>query len=449
VIGPQRDDLADLQTFLVQLGAALNEAGEAVHSVQERLTRAAHAYGADAARISAFPTYMMVTMGRGEPATLELTTSLVVSPRLDQIAALDRLVHEAENGAVAPAEGLRRLDGIRDLSARFGPVQRIIGYSVLSLGICLILHPSPRDVAAAAVFGAIVGVLRSVGRYQPALQILMPVIAAFTVSALSAVAVKHEWADPGLRAMVASLVIFLPGAALTTSVLELAAGQMVSGSARLVSGAMQLALLAFGILAGIEAVGVPSASVLSGSHEVLGDWAPWLGVVIFAAGVTVAYCAPVRAFPALLVVLYSAWIGQVVGNAIFGVYVSAFVGALVMTPVAYWVARLPSAMPQYASFLPGFWLLVPGALGLIGLTELAGDANAAGSHDLVATAISIFAVALGVLCGTLILAGATATGRLVDVVSGTRVDASRWLKRGPRRRSRGRRSSSSGDPPTV
>ena len=67
-----------------------------------------------------------------------------------------------------------------------------------------------------------------------------------------------------MRAMVASLVVFLPGATLTTAVLELAAGQMVSGSSRLVSGVVQLALLSFGILAGIEAVGIPSSQVLFG-----------------------------------------------------------------------------------------------------------------------------------------------------------------------------------------
>ena len=66
--------------FLVQLGAAMNAVGEPVDSVQQRLTQAARAYGASSARISAFPTYMMVTMGRGEPVTLELTTSLAASP---------------------------------------------------------------------------------------------------------------------------------------------------------------------------------------------------------------------------------------------------------------------------------------------------------------------------------------------------------------------------------
>ena len=399
--------------FVVRLGAALNTAGQPVYEVQERLTRVAQAYGADAARISAFPTYMMVTMGVGEPATLELTAPLGAALRLDQIAALDNLVGGAERGAVEPSDGLRRLQAIEEMEPRFGALQSVLGYSVLTLGICLILHPAPRDVAAAAVFGALVGLLRSVGRHHVALQTLMPVIAAFTVSALSALAVKHDITDPGLRAMVAALIIFLPGATLTTAVLELAAGQMISGSARLVSGAMQLALLAFGILAGIQAVGVPPASVLSNAHRVLGSWAPWLGVLVFAVGVLVAYSTPRQSFAGLLLVLYAAWTGQVIGNALFGAYVSAFVGALVMTPIAYWVARLPSAMPPFASFLPGFWLLVPGALGLIGLTEIAGNPGTAGSQDIIATVVSIFAVALGVLCGTLIRAGADATGRRI------------------------------------
>jgi uncharacterized membrane protein YjjB (DUF3815 family) len=189
----------------------------------------------------------------------------------------------------------------------------------------------------------------------------------------------------------------------TPAVLELAAGQIVSGSSRLVAGVTQLALLAFGIVAGIQAVGASAQRVFSGSPELLGAWAPWLGVLIFATGVVVANSAPPRSFPGMLLVLYAAWAGQVAGNAIFGGYVSAFLGALVMTPVAAWVARLPSAMPRQALFLPGFWLLVPGALRLIGLAQLAADAPASGTDDLVATVVSLFAVAIGILCGSILL----------------------------------------------
>ncbi len=256
----------------------------------------------------------------------------------------------------------------------------VLGYCILTIGLCLILHPTASDVAAAAVFGVVVGVLRTLASTRANLQVLMPVLAAFVVSVLAATAVDHDWISPALRAVVASLVVFLPGATLTTAVLELAAGQIVSGASRLVAGAVQLALLAFGILAGVEAVGVSSSLVLTVGGQRLGDWAPWLGVLVFAVGVATAHSAPKWALPMLLVVLYTAWIGQLVGNIVLGGYVSAFVGAAAMTPVAYLVGRHPPAMPARASFLPGFWLLVPGALGLIGLTELAGDVGI-GRHE--------------------------------------------------------------------
>jgi uncharacterized membrane protein YjjB (DUF3815 family) len=179
--------------------------------------------------------------------------------------------------------------------------------------------------------------------------------------------------------------------------------------------------LAFGILAGVQAVGVSSSKVFAGSSDLIGAWAPWLGVLVFALGVTVANSAPARSLPALLMVLYVGWTGQVIGNALFGGYVSAFVGAMAMTAVAFWVSRLPGSMPQYALFLPGFWLLVPGALGLIGLTEVAGDVADAGSDDLLATVVSLFAIAVGVLFGTLLLESVTATRRVVGDVSGSLV----------------------------
>jgi uncharacterized membrane protein YjjP (DUF1212 family) len=375
--------------------------------VQQQLARVAGAYGAADVRISAFPTFMMVSMGRGEPTALEITTSSGSGPRLDQLAALDRLVREAERGEVLPTEGIRRLDEIVDMATRYPAISSILGYSAFTVGLCLILQPAARDVAAAAVLGALVGLLRWLVRRPSPLQVLLPVFAAFSVSALSALAARQDLTGPGLRAMVASLVVFLPGAALTTAVLELAGGQAVSGASRLVAGIVQLALLAFGIVAGVEVVGVPFALVARDTGAELGSWAPWLGVLIFAIGVVVANSAPGRSLPSLLVVLYVAWSGQVVGNALIGATLSAFIGALAMTPVATWVSRLPHALPPHASFLPGFWLLVPGALGLIGLTQVAGDADSAGIQDLGLTVVSIFAVALGVLCGTLLLGWTT------------------------------------------
>jgi uncharacterized membrane protein YjjB (DUF3815 family) len=289
---------------------------------------------------------------------------------------------------------------IVSMSPRFGRPVTILGHVVLTVGICLVLQPTWGDLVLAALFGALVAVLKLAGGRWTSIQMIMPVTAAFAVSSITLALADQGWANADLRAMIPPLVTFLPGAALTMSVVELSAGEMVTGASRLVAGTLQLVLLAFGIVAGSQAFGIPSSAALANnSVNLLGWWAPWLGVAVVAVGTYLYWSPPERAFWWLLVVLYVAWVGQFLGGEAFGGYVGGFLGALVMTPVAYAVERRPSGPPALVSFLPAFWLLVPGALGLIGVTEYLADDTAAGAEDFLATLGSIIAIALGVLCG--------------------------------------------------
>jgi uncharacterized membrane protein YjjB (DUF3815 family) len=69
-----------------------------------------------------------------------------------------------------------------------------------------------------------------------------------------------------------------------------------------------------------------------------------------------------------------------------------------MTPVAVFVARQRTGPPALVSFLPAFWLLVPGALGLIGVANvLEGDLGA--TSTIITTVATMLAIALGVLLG--------------------------------------------------
>jgi uncharacterized membrane protein YjjB (DUF3815 family) len=232
------------------------------------------------------------------------------------------------------------------------------------------------------------------------------VLAATVVSALTFVAVKYDIADPGLRTLIAPLTTFLPGGVLTTATVELASGEMVAGASRLVFGALQLLLLAFGIVAGSEIAGLPRADAVHDTPtNLLGWWAPWLGVLVYGVGAAAYFSAPRGALRWLLLVLFAAWVGQRAGSMLVGANVSGFVGALVMTPVALAVARLPGGPPSQVTFLPAFWLLVPGAIGLIGVTEVVGDPGSAGLQNLVQPVAAIVAIALGVLCGTALYRG--------------------------------------------
>src|ERR671911_428828 len=100
----------ELLLFLADLGAALSAIGETVDAVEERLTLIARAYGLEDARFSVFPTSLLLTLGRGEAATIEPTKRLSATPRLDQIAAVHRLAGGGGGGTVAPAGGIAQVE---------------------------------------------------------------------------------------------------------------------------------------------------------------------------------------------------------------------------------------------------------------------------------------------------------------------------------------------------
>ena len=71
-----------------------------------------------------------------------------------------------------------------------------------------------------------------------------------------------------------------------------------------------------------------------------------------------------------------------------------------MTITARLVERTRFGPPALVSFLPGFWLLVPGALGLIGVTEYIASGPVVGVQDFLGTVGAMVAIALGSFAGT-------------------------------------------------
>ena len=72
-------------------------------------------------------------------------------------------------------------------------------------------------------------------------------------------------------------------------------------------------------------------------------------------------------------------------------------------------------------FLPAFWLLVPGAIGLIGIAEIVGDNTEAGTENVATALAAIPAVALGILVGTMVVRALRDVGSRHQATSGTRI----------------------------
>ncbi|WP_127794791.1 threonine/serine exporter ThrE family protein [Agromyces sp. LHK192] len=392
------NDDAMLRQFLLGLAEGLNAAQESVDRIGERLAEIAAAYDRRDIQFVVLPTMIIVDSGAGQGGRVGLRTAVNPQFRLDQIAALYELVALARAGSVDPERGIERLNQIGAMRPRHRWQVRVLGHAILTTGLALLLTPTWQGLLVAFGLGAVLGLAKLIR--SPTLQLVFPVVAAF-VSAIT-VFLLSEVVPIGnpLELLIAPLVTFLPGSALTTATMELAAGQMIAGASRLITGLVQLALLSFGILAAGTVVGVGAWSyeVLGGSGDQLPWWTAAAGVLLIAVGDLLHFSAPGRAFGWVLLALVVAYFGQAIGELIAGATVSGFVGALAMTPVVLWISDLRRGVPSQLTFLPAFWLLVPGAAGVAGLTEAFGTESGVG--DFVTALTSIMAIALGVLIGT-------------------------------------------------
>lgn len=389
---------AEVLRLMVVAGEAMVDAGHTVSSVADTLDEIASVHGVPGTETVVLPTALLVSVPDGDGVATAAVSTGRRPLLLHQVDELTDVLRDVAEPDADVAGSTARITLLRTAAPPFGMLARLGGYLLLSVGIAALLGGSWLDLLFAGGLGLAVGAVQLVaGRMPSGAEVLVTVASAFVVAAAVLLAARVVPDLGVLPSLVAPLVLFLPGGLLTTGVIELATGQMLSGAGRIAAGAMQLVLLAGGIVAAAALVGVPAVDLASSSNA-LGPVAPWFGVAVFGAGTVIYRCGRPRTIGWVVLVLAVAYGAQVLGDALLGGALSAFVGALAMTPVALAVSRFPSGPSPLVSFLPAFWMLVPGALGLVGVTSLLdGDSN--GVSTLVTTGGTMVAIALGVLVG--------------------------------------------------
>jgi uncharacterized membrane protein YjjB (DUF3815 family) len=230
-------------------------------------------------------------------------------------------------------------------------------------------------------------------------------LASFGVAVLVLLVAQHWPLQGTLRTMVASFAVLLPGSVIVTGMSEIASGAAVAGSSRLVSGVMQLVLFAVGLFSAVSVTGVQLDALTNVRAQDLGPLTPYIGVLVIGCGIVINVAASRAAIPWILLVLALTFATQSAVQALSGLVLGALAGATVAGLAAALVHRLSGRPFRLVVFLPAFWLLVPGSLGLLSTTEIA---TGHGGLDAVTVAIgAVVAVAAGTLIGS-------AAGRAID-----------------------------------
>src|SRR5262245_52266281 len=99
----------------------------------------------------------------------------------------------------------------------------------------------------------------------------------------------------------------------------------------------------------------------------------------------------------MLLVLLLAFAAQQLAATVLNQEISGFFGTLVATPLGYLIQKRFRGSPSMVTFLPSFWLLVPGAMGLLTVKRLMSDPSR--FDGLISVAFVLASIALGTLVG--------------------------------------------------
>ena len=351
--------------FLSELAKRLHQYGTTTTRLEASVESLSDKLGLDT-QIWSSPTGILLSFrdaGHPEASEMRVSEVLRLSPgetNLRRLVDTDEVAERVFRGKMTVNEGYDRLRAIEPEHPRYPPI--VTGFAFAAASVAAVLKSRPTDIVAAALIGALTGVLFVISRRVPHLRPGMEAMAAFSSTLLATLASAYILPLSLQSVTLAAIVVFLPGLALTTAVSELSSQHLVSGVARFAGALTVLLKLTFGAVAGSEfanALHVPLRTVPPSPSPV---WVEGVALLCGALSYTLLLRPHKRHRWLVMGAAVLGYTSARVGSESFGPQFGVFLAGLVVGATSNLFARLknkPSALVR----IPGILLLVPGSVG--------------------------------------------------------------------------------------
>ncbi len=387
--------------FLIDLGKALHSYGIPAHRLEDALANAASRLGIRAEFFSG-PTSLISSFG--EPGDQHTALSRVEPGllQLDKLVELDEVVEALYRGEIEVEEADQRLSEIDQTPERYGPWLTTLAFAVASGAAARFFGGGLMEMLLATGLGLVTGVVAwAAGRFVSVGRIFEFLVSGLVTFLAFGSTIWWQPLEPG-GAILASLIILLPGLTLTLALNELATGHLVSGTARLSGAMMTFLKIGLGVGIGTRLAGfLPGGPVLVPAID-LPAWTLWAALLITPFALTILFRARPQESLWILVGSMVAYWGARWGVTVLGVGLGAVIGAFLAGMVSNLFARWKHK-PAVTLIVPSIILLVPGSIGYKGL-ELMMDNDVTSGMDSIFTVLLVgVSLVAGLLLANVIL----------------------------------------------
>ncbi|MCH3885347.1 threonine/serine exporter family protein [Tenacibaculum aquimarinum] len=352
--------------FIVALGKALHVYGIPSYKIQAYLTRVAEKQGITGSFMDS-PTWINYVFYEGDnsynyvecvpPGSLNLgalsriseLTNKVIDSKID-----NETIHKELNNIHAKTKKTNHLHSTLAYAASAGCFSIMIGTNLVSFAFSLLL-------------GAFIYFLVFLTSKSSYLENIFESLSALTATIICCLlTLIFPNFNLGLT-ILASIIIFIPGLAITTALEEITSKSLVSGSAKLFDAIILLFKQFFGVLLGLALMTSLVDIDLTYHVSEMPKWTLFFAIPIFS----------IALLPIFQVRKKDMFFGAITGITAFfttvlfsgyGVLVSTFIGTLVVVGASR-LFSIISKTPKTVFLIQGIVMLVPGSKSFMGLSN--------------------------------------------------------------------------------
>lgn len=363
------EEFLEKRRFIIKLGKSLHKFGTPAYRLEAHLQAVSELLGLEGYFLIS-PTAMTFVLqhdtdqeynhvARVKPGELDLGA----------LARTDELVEELVSGKRTLQEALERLDEIANKPNAYGPLLTLLAFGSSAGAFAMLMGTSWNDVFWSALLGFMVyGLVYRAERSRRMAEMLEPlaaILCALVASGISQV-------DPHINlpvVILSGIIIFVPGLALTLGLAELAARDLISGTARVMDACMLLFKLYFGAIFGMVVGKAIFGEAIYFEPEPVPQVAIWSAVPILSMALVIIFKARMKDSPwgvlAGIVAFFSSMLGGIYLGDSIGIFFGAFAVGVYSNLFARWMKA-----PASIALLQGIVILVPGSKTYIGLNTL-------------------------------------------------------------------------------
>ena len=394
--------------FLVELAKRLHSYGTTAQRLEGAVSAVSRRLQVECEPWSN-PTGMILTFSDpSRPAGERDTTHVLRLPPgendLYRLAETDRIAEELLAGRLGLGEAHAALAALDRPPTRRARIMQILGFGLAATAIAGLLRLPWLDIAVAGLNGLMIGALVEYAAPRPRLKEAVGAIAAM-IAAFTTVLVASFVAPLNQNTVIiASLIVLLPGLALTNAINELTSQHLVSGTARFAGAVTTVLELTVGAVIALYIVDLIGLAPHVRAWRPQPGWVEGCALVLAAFAFAVLFRAGRRDYLRVMIAAASGYLISRFAGEAFGSPAGIFLAALTMTVVgnAYgrWWNR-PGAIIR----VPGIIMLVPGSASLRGLLSMIQQQDTMVGQDALLAVVNILlALVAGLLFGNLLVA---------------------------------------------